>query len=62
MESKQLLSILKKMENVVTILAPSFFIGCFFIFTGNKNNHKTVGEFEVKVEPTSDCGVNFPWA
>ena len=32
----------------------------FIILAGNKDNHKSLDEFELKVEPTLDCGANFP--
>ena len=40
------------MNNVVTTLAPSFMIGSFdwifFILAGNKDNHKSLDEFDLK--------------
>ena len=50
------------MDNVKCCDHSSVFIfdWMFFILAGNKDNHKSLDEFEFKVEPTSDCGVNFP--
>ena len=32
------------------------------MLAGNKDNHKSLDGFELKIEPNSDCGVNFPSA
>ena len=49
------------MDNVTLLLHSSAFIFdlIFFIPAGNKDNHKSLDEFDFKVEPTSDGGVNF---
>ena len=46
----------------MTTLGSSAFIfdWIFYIFAGNKDIHKSLVEFELKVKPTSDCGANFP--
>ena len=33
----------------------------FFIFAGNKDNHKVSNEFEIWPDPNMDCGVICPW-
>ena len=42
------------MDNFVTTLVPSFFDWILFILSGNKDNHKSMDEFEFQVEPISD--------
>ena len=42
------LSILKLIDNVVTTLAPSSFYWIFFILSGNKDNHKSLDELNLK--------------
>ena len=42
------MSVLKLIDNVVTTLAPSFFIWIFFILSGNKDNHKSLDGFNLK--------------
>ena len=32
----------------------------FFILTGNEDNHKITDEFEIRPNPTVDCGVSCP--
>ena len=36
------------MNNVVTTLAPFFFDWIFFILAGNKDNHKSLDELNLK--------------
>ena len=35
-------------DNVVTTLGPSFLICTFFILSGNKDNHKSLDDFNLK--------------
>ena len=53
---------LKKSNNkLVSTLAPSF-LNDFFILAGNKDNYIRVvsNEFEIRPDPTMDCGVSCP--
>ena len=45
-------------ENSSTII----FYWIFFIYAGNKDNHKVSDEFEIPPVPTMDCGVSCPRA
>ena len=42
------------------------FLGCFdrilFILAGNDDIHKSLDEFEIRPDPTTDYGVSCPWA
>ena len=49
------LSILKNIDNVVTILVPNCI---FYILSDVKDNNKSFNEFEFEVDPTLDCGGN----
>ena len=48
------------MNNIVTILAPSFSNRIFLFLAGNKDNHKVLDGFEIRQDQTSDCGVSCP--
>ena len=50
----------KSMYNVVNTLAPSFLIGSSSFSAGNKDDHKVSVEFEIRPDPTMDCGVIYP--
>ena len=50
------------MDNVVITLVLSIFDSILFILAGNKDNHKSLDEYEFQAEQTSDYGVNCPWA
>ena len=58
------LSALKRLKNlmynIVNTLTPSFFDWIFFIFAGNNDNYKVSDEFEIRSDPTIDCGVSCP--
>ena len=43
-------------RNVVTTLVP-LLNRIFFILAGNEENHRTSDEFEIRQDPTRDCGV-----
>ena len=36
------------------------FAWIFFILAGNKDNHKITDRFEIRPNPTTDCGVSCP--
>ena len=46
--------------------ASSRFLGCFdrilFILAGNYDIHRSLHEFEIRPDPTTDNGVSCPWA
>ena len=46
--------------NLVSSLAPSFFIWIFFILTGKEDNHNISDKFELQPDWTTDCGVSCP--
>ena len=46
------------MYNLVSTLAPSFFIGSFFVFAVMEDSHKILDEFEFRPDSTTDCGVS----
>ena len=45
---------------LVSTLAPSFLIGSSSFLVGNKDNYIVSDEFEIRPDPSVECGVSCP--
>ena len=48
------------MENGVATFSRLFFYPILFILAGNDDMHESSEEFEIRPDPTTDCGVSCP--
>ena len=46
------------MYDLVSTLTPLLFDKIFFNFAGNKDNHKSLHDFEFQPDSITDCGVS----